>query len=334
MARAELAADEALVEVHARELGEAFVDRLGEVEDALRHLARRGDDDDHDEARLQGEDLDVADGGRRDGRRRHHGEQLGDARQRLRRLAQRVVDLAARPVALDGRREGAASRRSLDDARPRSGGSRRRWARAPRTCGDGRACPAPRGPPGRCGWWTARRPASKRSLRCLEPTGAPEAMYSSMTARRTRSCRAVSATFNPLNAYRETGVRTPRWPRTAPFASRGLYHCAGKPIQPRRARRRPSRRTPAERGERHRQPAARREQQALAGEGDVVEDLDLAGRVAPSSRAASQARRAGRVAASAAPTVLDGPRAEAQVGTGAPVRHVVARPSAAAGRSC
>ena len=88
----------------------ALVDRVGEGEDALRHLARRGDEDDHDEARLKSEHLDVADGRRRHGGRRDDGEQVGDARERLGRLAQGVVDLALRAVELDERRRGPRRR--------------------------------------------------------------------------------------------------------------------------------------------------------------------------------------------------------------------------------
>jgi hypothetical protein len=66
--RAEAHADELLVEVGGRPLGEPGIDRRVEREHALRHAAGRGDDHDHQHLRLQREDLDVAD--RRGGDRR------------------------------------------------------------------------------------------------------------------------------------------------------------------------------------------------------------------------------------------------------------------------
>ena len=121
--RAQLRADQPLVEVDAGELGEPFVHRVGEGEDPLRDLARRGDQDHHDEARLQREDLDVPQRGGRDRRRRYHRHELGDARQRLGGLAQGVVDLAASAVVLeqDGRRRLAPLRHHGVDVVPVAG---------------------------------------------------------------------------------------------------------------------------------------------------------------------------------------------------------------------
>ena len=122
-ARAELGADEPLVEVHAGELGETLVHGVGEREHALGHLAGRGDEDHHDQPRLQRQDLDVPQRGGGDGRRRDDGEELGDARERLGGLAQRVVDLARGAVALqeDGRRALATLRDDGVDVVPVAG---------------------------------------------------------------------------------------------------------------------------------------------------------------------------------------------------------------------
>ena len=75
-------------------VGQPRVDRPVEREDALGHAAGRGDDDDHQHLRLQRQDLDVADRGRGDRRRRDDRQQVGDLRQRLGRHAHRLVDLA------------------------------------------------------------------------------------------------------------------------------------------------------------------------------------------------------------------------------------------------
>ena len=78
-----------------------FVDRRPEGEDALRHAAGRGDDDDHQHLRLEREDLDVADRGRVQRGRGDDREQVRDLRERLRRRAHRLVDLAADELELE-----------------------------------------------------------------------------------------------------------------------------------------------------------------------------------------------------------------------------------------
>ena len=59
--RAEAQAGDLLLEIRPGPVDEARVDRLVELEHPLRHTSRRRDDDDDDGARLQLEDVDVAD---------------------------------------------------------------------------------------------------------------------------------------------------------------------------------------------------------------------------------------------------------------------------------
>ena len=102
--RTEPPAVEALVEVVASEFRETFVDRLGEAEDPLRDAAGAGDDDHHDEVRLQRQDFDVAHRGERERWGRDDGQQLRDTAEGVRGLAQRLVELTVRPLALRRRR--------------------------------------------------------------------------------------------------------------------------------------------------------------------------------------------------------------------------------------
>ena len=169
----------------------------------------------------------------------------------------------------------------------------------------------------------------------LGPDRRAEAMYSSMTVRRTCSCRGRERQPTPLNAERETGARTPRRPRTAPFASRGLYHCAGKPIQRRRGCAATSRSTTAATsasGTRSPQRAAsrRRSRARVAG----VERLDVARR-RPRRRRAPPPRRPGRRRSSSAGRRRCSRRPARGRGTGG--RASTPRcgaPCAPAGRSC
>jgi hypothetical protein len=94
-AGAQAHADQALVQVGRGPLGQAGVDRPLEGEDALGHAAGRGDDDHHEDLRLQDQHLDVPDRRRVDGRGGHDGHEVGDLRERLRGRAHGRVDLAA-----------------------------------------------------------------------------------------------------------------------------------------------------------------------------------------------------------------------------------------------
>jgi hypothetical protein len=93
---AELEPRDAVVQVLRPPADEPGVDRLGEAEAALRDAAGRGDHDHHHDVRLQQQDLDVADSGRAERRRRHEREQPRQLREHLRRPLQRGVDLVAR----------------------------------------------------------------------------------------------------------------------------------------------------------------------------------------------------------------------------------------------
>ena len=65
------------------------------------------------------------------------------------------------------------------------------------TCADARAGRSPRARPDRCGWSTRRR--RRRLLaQVLRTDREPEAMYSSTTARRTRSCLGLRVIKRPL----------------------------------------------------------------------------------------------------------------------------------------
>ena len=86
--------DELLVQVRGGPVDQSGVDRAAEREDALRHAAGRGDDDHHQHLRLEREHLDVADRRSADRRRGDDRQQVRDLRQRLRRHAHRLVDLA------------------------------------------------------------------------------------------------------------------------------------------------------------------------------------------------------------------------------------------------
>ena len=94
-AGAEREAADALAEVLAGPGDEPCVDGIVERADELRDAARRGDDHDQDDARLECQHLDVADRGgieRGSGRDR---EQVRDLRERLGRHAECLVELAA-----------------------------------------------------------------------------------------------------------------------------------------------------------------------------------------------------------------------------------------------
>ena len=208
-------------------------------EHALRDLPRGGDEHHHDEARLQGEDLDVAQARGADGRRRDDGEQLGDAREGLGGLAQRVVDLAGRAVALEEQRRRALAPLRRDGVgvvpvagvggHPPRGGVRVRQHAHVLEVGEVVA-------DGGGGHAEAELLAQVPGPdRCAER----DVLLDDGPQDLLLPCRERQPT--PLNAESETGARTVRLPRASPFASRGLYHCAGKPIQRRRGRRRTSR---------------------------------------------------------------------------------------------
>ncbi len=95
-AGSELHARDGVVEVVARPLREARIDRILEVEEALRDTAGRGDDDDHHELRLQKQHLDVSDMRDVERRRRDEREQPRHLREHLRRRLERRLDLGAR----------------------------------------------------------------------------------------------------------------------------------------------------------------------------------------------------------------------------------------------
>ena len=132
----------------------------------------------------------------------------------------------------------------------------------------------------------------------------------------------------PLNAESETGARTPRRPRASPFASRGLYHCAGKPIQRRRGCAATSRsRTAATSASGTRSPqraASRRRSRARVSR---VERLERARRRRAGGQRRRPGGRVGRVGPAPGADGAHGAGAEAEVRAGAPVRHVVARPA-------
>ena len=91
--RAQAQADDLLLEVRARPVDEPRVDRLLELEHALRDAACRGDHDDDDCARLELEHVDVTHrGGPERGRR--------DEREQARRLGQRLGGAAERCLEL------------------------------------------------------------------------------------------------------------------------------------------------------------------------------------------------------------------------------------------
>ena len=140
LARAEAEPDELLVEVLRRPRDEAVVDGRLERQDALGHAAGRGDDHDHDDLRLQRQDLDVAD-------RRGLQRRRGDDREQVRDLRQRLGRRRASPR----RPRGASARarsRGPAGARPAAGGRRSSGSRSR----------SARGPADVCGW--ASRPCS------------------------------------------------------------------------------------------------------------------------------------------------------------------------------
>jgi hypothetical protein len=112
LVRAEAEADELLVEELGGPVDEPAVDGLVEREHPLRDAAGRGDDHDHDDLRLQRQDLDVADRRGLEGRRGDDRQEVRDLRERLGRQAHRLVDLAAGQRELDV----AAARRRRQQA--------------------------------------------------------------------------------------------------------------------------------------------------------------------------------------------------------------------------
>ena len=324
--RAQLGADKALVEVHAGELGEALVDGVGEGEDTLGDLPGRRDDHHHDEPRLQREDLDVAQRRRGDRRRGDHGQQLGDARQRLGGLAQRVVDLARGAVPLqEDRRRGRAATLGDDDVdvvavagvggHPPRGGVRVRQhahvLEVGEVVADGRRGHAEVMP------LAEVLGPDRRAERDVFLDDGPQDLL--LPSRERQS--------TPLNAESETGARTPRRPRASPFASRGLYHCAGKPIQRRQGCAATSWSTTAATsasGTRSPQRAARRKRSRARVSGSSV-----SGRARRRLAGAERRRPRDGIGGVRPPAGADGAhgaRPETEVGPGAPVRHVVARP--------
>ena len=93
-ARPQTHADQPLAQILAGPRQQPGIDRTLERGQHLGDAARRGDDDDHHHLRLQREHLDVPDRGGVKRRRRHHREQVGHLRQRLRRDAHGLLDLA------------------------------------------------------------------------------------------------------------------------------------------------------------------------------------------------------------------------------------------------
>ena len=88
-----------------------------EREEPLRHASGRGDHDDHDDVRLEQQDLDVPHDRRLERRRRDEREQVREVGERLGRRAQRRVDLALgaardRASSSAGRGSSRSSRRS------------------------------------------------------------------------------------------------------------------------------------------------------------------------------------------------------------------------------
>src|SRR5665647_3952529 len=174
----------------------------------------------------------------------------------------------------------------------------------------------------------AATPNSKRSLRYLEPTGAPEAMYSSMTDRRTRCCRALSANTVPLKesiakqTYAHLSGDVPplsRHPDCTTMQgnqSSGGKRGGGAPVE--------YRDDPCDRD---RDAAACGQQQALAGARVRAEVLDLSRWARAHLERRHPRRRVGEVRPAATADGAHGAGAEADVGSGAPVRHVVARPA-------
>ena len=92
---------ERLVEVAGGPLDQAAVDGPVELEDAAGDVAGRGDRDHDDLVGLQLQDLDPVDRGAGQRRRGRHRDQVGDLRQRRRRLPHRLVDLAPQPRELE-----------------------------------------------------------------------------------------------------------------------------------------------------------------------------------------------------------------------------------------
>src|SRR6185295_14506442 len=106
----ELESSELLVKVLARPLDQARVDGLAEVDEALGHPTRVGDDDDEDDVWLEENDLDPPDDGRLERRRRDEREEVRHLRQRIGGDLQSRVDLAAKLGEVE-RRRGVARRR-------------------------------------------------------------------------------------------------------------------------------------------------------------------------------------------------------------------------------
>ena len=92
--RPELNADQLLVQVLARPVGEARVDRLVERRQPLAHRAGRRDHDDHDDLRLEQQHLDVPHRLGLEGRSRNEREQVRRLGEHLGRRLQGRFDLA------------------------------------------------------------------------------------------------------------------------------------------------------------------------------------------------------------------------------------------------
>ena len=167
-AGAQAHADQPLVQVGRGPLGQAGVDRPLEGEDALGDAAGRGDDDHHEDLRLQDQHLDVPDRRRVHGRGGHDGHEVGDLRERLRGRAHGRVDLAAHELRATA---GARRRAPRAGAGRRSSGSRRRWAPGRPRCAGARAGPAPRAARARCGSCSARPRARPRWPAPWSPPG-------------------------------------------------------------------------------------------------------------------------------------------------------------------
>jgi hypothetical protein len=96
--RADAHAAQLLVEVAACPVDQPRVERTLVRDQALRHAARGGDDDDRRQLRLQRQELDVLDRRGGDRRRGHDRQQVRDLRELFGGGAHRLVDLAPRDL--------------------------------------------------------------------------------------------------------------------------------------------------------------------------------------------------------------------------------------------
>ena len=106
LVRPRLQARERVVQVLAGPVCEPGINGLGKGVDALRDRARGGDDDDHHDLGLQKEDLDVADRGALERRRRDEREQARDRGEHLGRRLERGFDLCLRSAQVERERPG------------------------------------------------------------------------------------------------------------------------------------------------------------------------------------------------------------------------------------